>query len=264
MRYIQRMHIDSPPLRPVLSLETSGQAALGAEKVRLLEAVGRAGSISAAARTLGISYKHAWDGIAALNNLAGRPLVAGRKGGARGGGATLTPAGARFVEAFRRLEAETAERLRRIEAELGDEGPAARRVVAGVLRTSARNALAGTITKIAEGPVSCLVTLDLAPGMPLSAVITRSSLVDLGLFPGRAAVALIKAPFIRLAPPDTPGNGLATRVIRIDPEGEVTEVTLDIGGGRTLVAVGPRAALPSPGTACRAVIDPGHVILAVD
>lgn len=257
-------------LRPVLSLDTPETGPLGADRVRLLEAVGREGSISAAARALGISYKHAWDGVAALNNLAGRPLVEGRKGGAKGGGAALTPAGTRFVEGFRRWEAEIAEQLRRIEADLGEEGLTARRIMAGVLRTSARNAFAGTVATVEEGPVACTVGLEIAPAVCLRAVITRSSLVDLGLFPGRRAVALVKAPFVRLAAPGSPGEGaenrIPGRVARIDGDGAVAEVAVTIAAGRTLIAVATRdaAAALAPGAGVDALIDPDHVILAVD
>lgn len=251
-----------PDLRPVLALEASGLAPSGADRVRLLEAVGRAGSISAAARLLGLSYKHVWDGIAALNTLAGEPLVAGRKGGAKGGGAALTPAGARFVEAFRRLEGETAERLRHIAAE-GEGALSLRPLAAGVLRTSARNTLPGTVTRIEDGPVACTVTLALTAGASLQAVITHRSLVELGLFPGRRAIALIKAPFVRLGPA---GGGLSGPILRIDRDGDVAEVTLNLGEGTHLTAICPRTAVEgwSTGLPRGAEIDPNHIILAVD
>ncbi|HRJ61773.1 MAG TPA: LysR family transcriptional regulator, partial [Azospirillaceae bacterium] len=59
---------------------------MGETRVRLLEAVGREGSISAAARAVGLSYKAAWDAVDAMNNLFGRPLVGAQTGGRKGGG----------------------------------------------------------------------------------------------------------------------------------------------------------------------------------
>ena len=50
----------------------------GRGRIRLLEAVGREGSISAAARATGLSYKAAWDAIEGLNTLFGRALVEAR------------------------------------------------------------------------------------------------------------------------------------------------------------------------------------------
>jgi molybdate transport repressor ModE-like protein len=69
-------------------------SAAGPDRIRLLEAVGREGSISGAARAVGLSYKAAWDAIDALNGLFGGPLVEARSGGLHGGGAHLTDAAA--------------------------------------------------------------------------------------------------------------------------------------------------------------------------
>ena len=96
------------PLQAQIALSAPNAAPLGAQRVALLEAVGREGSISGAARALGLSYRGAWDAICAMNNLVGRSLVEGQTGGRRGGGARLTEEGARLVASFRRLEVEMA------------------------------------------------------------------------------------------------------------------------------------------------------------
>ena len=57
------------------------------DRIRLLEAVAREGSISAGAREAGITYKAAWDALDALSNLFGQPLLETRTGGKAGGGA---------------------------------------------------------------------------------------------------------------------------------------------------------------------------------
>ena len=62
---------------------------IGARRIALLEAIGAAGSITAAAKSVGLSYKGAWDAVNAINNLADRPLVQGSTGGAGGGGTQL-------------------------------------------------------------------------------------------------------------------------------------------------------------------------------
>ncbi|MDY6858520.1 MAG: LysR family transcriptional regulator [Pseudomonadota bacterium] len=67
-------------IRAEVSFASSGASRMGKERVRLLEAVGREGSISAAARATGVSYKAAWDAITAMNNLVGQPLVAAQTG----------------------------------------------------------------------------------------------------------------------------------------------------------------------------------------
>jgi molybdate transport system regulatory protein len=77
---------------------------VGPGKIRLLEAIEREGSISAAGRALGMSYKRAWDLVDALNALIGAPVVETSAGGHRGGGATLTEAGRRLVADYRAIE----------------------------------------------------------------------------------------------------------------------------------------------------------------
>jgi molybdate transport system regulatory protein len=83
---------------------------LGPGKVRLLELIAETGSIAAAARAMGMSYRRAWLLIEAANGLAGGPAVETAAGGSGGGGARLTPLGRELVARYRGIEAET-ERL---------------------------------------------------------------------------------------------------------------------------------------------------------
>jgi molybdate transport system regulatory protein len=80
------------------------QGRIGPGKIGLLEAIDREGSISAAGRALGMSYKRAWDLVDALNKLIGTAAVAASPGGHRGGGATLTEAGRNLVADYRAIE----------------------------------------------------------------------------------------------------------------------------------------------------------------
>lgn len=80
------------------------QGRIGPGKIALLEAIDREGSISAAGRALGMSYKRAWDLVASLNTLIGQAVVAASPGGYRGGGATLTDAGRNLVADYRAIE----------------------------------------------------------------------------------------------------------------------------------------------------------------
>ena len=83
---------------------------VGPGKIALLEAVAQEGSISAAARVLGLSYRRAWLMIDEMNQLFRDPVVTAGAGGAKGGQASLTALGSRLVRTYRELEAETAER----------------------------------------------------------------------------------------------------------------------------------------------------------
>src|ERR1700693_4948856 len=80
---------------------------LGPGKVDLLEAIERKGSISAASREMGMSYRRAWLLVDALNTMFGKPLVVAAAGGAHGGGAQITKLGKEIAGAYRRIEQRT-------------------------------------------------------------------------------------------------------------------------------------------------------------
>jgi molybdate transport system regulatory protein len=245
----------------------------GRDRIRLLEAVGREGSISAAARAVGLSYKAAWDAIDALNDLFGRPLVAARSGGSRGGGAQLTNSGIRVVEALTRLEGELSRALNGLEPHLRDGGIVMSNQVPGfVLRTSARNTLRGVVTRIRADAVSAEVFLSVAEDTTLRSIITRRSVDELGLCPGRDALALIKAPLIAIAPAREakflPGaNRIKGALARKQPGAHDTELIVDIGAGTKLVATMDTPRVKAMHLRNRdpvwAAFDPRHVILAV-
>jgi molybdate transport system regulatory protein len=81
--------------------------AIGPGKVALLEAIAQTGSISAAAKTLGMSYRRAWILVDETNRCLVRPAVRTAAGGMRGGGTALTPTGLLLVHRYRKLERRT-------------------------------------------------------------------------------------------------------------------------------------------------------------
>jgi molybdate transport system regulatory protein len=80
------------------------QGRIGPGKIALLEAIDREGSISAAGRGLGMSYRRAWELVDSLNKLIGTPVVSTSPGGHHGGGAQLTDAGRALVADYRLIE----------------------------------------------------------------------------------------------------------------------------------------------------------------
>ena len=86
-----------------------GNAMLGPGKADLLELIGKTGSISAAGKAMGMSYKRAWTLVETLNGIFREPLVASSRGGASGGGARLTETGEKILEQYRQLEARVEE-----------------------------------------------------------------------------------------------------------------------------------------------------------
>jgi molybdate transport system regulatory protein len=85
--------------------------AIGPGKADLLEGIRETGSIAAAGRRMGMSYKRAWYLVETMNRCFTRPLVVASKGGRAGGGARLTQLGQEVLERYRRMQALTADAI---------------------------------------------------------------------------------------------------------------------------------------------------------
>ncbi|GAB3629614.1 transcriptional regulator ModE family protein [Pandoraea terrae] len=241
---------DSPKASPSPALQLTGALLLhsggtplgGHARIALLEQIEAHGSITAAAKAVGMSYKAAWDAIDAMNNLAGEPLVARSTGGRGGGGTRLTPRGARLVRAFRAVESAQQQFLARLGEDIEQFDTQWRLIGRLGMQTSARNQLYGTVSAIRAGGVNDEVTLSLAGGQSIVATLTHESCVTLGLSVGAEAFALIKASWVMLATEDDAAH-LSTRnrlagTIETVTHGEVdSEVTLALPGGARLASV---------------------------
>jgi molybdate transport system regulatory protein len=112
--------------RPVLRIRiVFGDAEmLGPGKAELLERIDLCGSIAAAGRAMGMSYKRAWELVGTLNAMFREPLVDSTRGGPGGGGAVLTEAGRTVLTLYRAFERDAAEggaaRLQALQALLRD------------------------------------------------------------------------------------------------------------------------------------------------
>ena len=258
----------------VLSLGGGRRSMVGRERIALLEAVGVHGSITRAAQAVGLSYKAAWDALDAINNLMPRPAVLGRTGGAKGGGATLTEDGQALIAAFRLIEGKLGRAAARLSAgEVGDLADPFSLLWSLGMKTSARNAYRCRVRNVHPGAVSTEVELDLTESTSLTALVTRESVTDLGIVPGREVMALIKASFVILAVgEDCPSVSARNRikgVVAAREDGPVSsEIVLDIGAGRSLTAVitrdGAEELEIAPGRIAWALIKASHVILLVD
>lgn len=95
------------PIRPLVRprLYLGSELSIGPGKIDLLRKVGELGSISAAARELGVPYKRAWLLIESLNRGFPAPVLETAIGGKAGGGARLTPLGEALIAAYAALEA---------------------------------------------------------------------------------------------------------------------------------------------------------------
>jgi molybdate transport system regulatory protein len=207
------------------------------QRLALLEQIAVQGSITRAAKAAGLSYKAAWDAIDELNNLAEQPLVSRSVGGKGGGGARLTPAGARLLALHQRVQALQAQLLQAAEddADLQLLGRL-------LLRTSARNQLSGRVRAIQAQGRNDLVELELPGGALIRAQITRDSTEKLELSAGAGVVALIKAGWLELQPLSAPLDparnaleGWIERVLAAD-DGP-SEVRIGLASGQTLCAL---------------------------
>lgn len=93
------------PAGPRLRVVIEPDVAIGPGKADLLEAIRDTGSISAAGRKLGMSYRRAWLLVDELNQHLGAPVVEAQTGGAKGGGAALTATGQEVLDRYRNMEA---------------------------------------------------------------------------------------------------------------------------------------------------------------
>jgi molybdate transport system regulatory protein len=101
-----------------ISITLSSGARIGPGKARLLESIRDTGSISGAARAMGMDYKRAWLLLDTLDRAFDTPVLERKTGGPGGGGAALTAFGAELLERYRRMEAEARALAERDLAEL--------------------------------------------------------------------------------------------------------------------------------------------------
>ncbi|WP_200157091.1 TOBE domain-containing protein [Allochromatium vinosum] len=258
-----------------LSIDTALGTFLGDTRIRLLEAIGRHGSISRAAKAVPMSYKAAWDAIDAMNNLAESPLVESAVGGRQGGGTRLTPYGSRLIAMYRAVEQEYQEAMERLSREIAQSEEADLAQCRQLLRrlamkTSARNQFIARVAELRHSEVSAEVRLCLDAGQTLVALITRESALSLGLTPGSEVQAFIKASSVILTTEPSlrtsARNQLWGTVKRIHPGSVNAEVTLEIAGGRTVTALLANESLTAlgleVGSTARAVFKASSVILA--
>lgn len=229
-------------LQGSLWLTVAGENFGGHGRVALLASVAACGSITQAARSLGMSYKTAWDAIDSMNNLAGEPLVERLVGGRGGGGTRLTPRGERLVENFRLIEHEHQrfiEQLGQQATGIADDYLLVRRMS---MKSSARNQFHGTVTRVNRGVVNDEVELAMTSGVKLVAQVTHDSVEELGLEQGSEVFALVKASSIILVS-DGEGARFSARnrllgvVARIQPGAISTEVVIELPAGLTLVVI---------------------------
>ena len=269
------MAVARPPQLSVgadLWLSLDGRNLAGARRVALLAEIARVGSITQAAKSVGLSYKGAWNAIDDMSNLAGEPLLERSVGGKGGGSTRLTPRGEKLVHNFELIRAEHArfvERLNRKAQGLTDDYSLMESIA---MKTSARNQFAGTVHAVRSGAINDEIELKVIGGLRIVATVTRESRNDLGLEIGTRAFALVKASSILLMVEAgdvrlSARNQLAGTVTRVLPGAVNTEVVLELARGGSVAAVitnhSVKALGLAKGSAATAVFKASSVILGV-
>jgi len=161
---------------------------LGEGGACLLRSIERYGSISKAAKEIGISYRFAWNQLAEMEKTIGSPVIVRKRGGATRGGAELTGSARRML-----LQYETMKKYlgRAIQDEYGWEAVG--------LKLSARNRIKGIVKEVNKGKVTSTVKMEVNVPASITAVITKEAVEDLQIKPGDIVEAIIKATEVMIA-----------------------------------------------------------------
>ena len=248
---------------------------LADKRLQILRAVAQAGSISAAARTVGVSYKAAWQALDTLSNLAGTNLVERSVGGAGGGGAQLSPAGQALLQAAAGMDAARQELHQRWQQSPRGHADLAQppTLPSLGLHTSMRNQWPCTVLSWQLHGALALVKLQAqhAPGMQLQARITAESAELLGIEAGQTLLALAKATALQVsahhgadgqAPAPLPINTWLGHIQRIHPGTAGDEVAAQLPQGVQLVGFAPPQTAWPLGSTVRLHLPDSAVVLA--
>ncbi len=238
------------PSSPALPIEISGsiwfrsgeQQWGNQRRMALLAAIGDKGSITAAAKQINLSYKAAWDAVDTMNNLAGEPLVLRTTGGQRGGGATLTPRAQELIHLYQALHQEHERFMGQLARASVLSTDNLELIQNMMVQTSARNKLTGVIDHIKPGAVNDKVILNAGQNLQLTASVTKESVENLALQPGKRILAFIKASSVIVGLPQntqklSASNQLRGRINRITTGTVNSEVCITLNSGPVIAAM---------------------------
>lgn len=220
---------------PTALLQALGHP-LSDRRLQVLRALETCGSISQAAREVGVSYKAAWQAIDTLSNLAGVPVVAKSVGGAGGGGARLTQAGQDLLRAAQAMAQARGAVMQHLQTAV----PVQRLGI----QTSMRNQWPCVVQKVElAGPLALVHVQSTHGDLFVTARITAESAQLLGLQAGMSVLAMCKATAVEVsdaaamqATTSNTWQGKATHVT----QGEIgDEISLQMAPGVQWVGFSP-------------------------
>ena len=219
----------------LLTLNINQQLFTDPKRIDLLRAIEQSGSLSQAAKQIGISYKTAWDAINEINQLAPKPFLITATGGKNGGGTKLSAYAVRFIQLYdllTQLQYKAFNILNDDNIPLDD----ILKITAKLsLQTSARNQIYGNVSSIEATHIAGLVKVKLNDNQTeLKAYITQQSIERLKLNIDKTVLLLIKAPLIELN--NLNENQLIVKVEEIVTDGQLSEISFSLPSGIMLYA----------------------------
>ncbi len=216
----------------------------------LLDAIGQEGSITAAAKKIGLSYKAAWDAVDTMNNLAGEALVERSTGGFHGGGAKLTKRAHELIRLYQAVNQEHERFIALLSRSNNEFSQNLELMQHMMIETSARNKLLGVVDHISPGAINDEVTLTIGDGIQIIATISKESVQNLDLYPGKRALAFIQAASVIVGLPGgdlrlSARNQLQGTVNRIVTGAVNAEVSIALEQGQIIAAMLSKESLES-------------------
>ena len=237
-------------------------------RIDILRQIGELGSISKAARAVGVSYKAAWQAVDTLTNLSGVALLDRAVGGRGGGGARLTEAGQQLLVAAQALKSARTQAVQQVQGSDGDQHVATAARLA--VRTSMRNQWPCVVSDMDVQGQIVMVRLHAvaSEAFHVRARITRESAELLGLRRGIVVQALCKATAVHaqsLAPGENPDaeNCWSGSVTRISRGALGDEVSARLGGGLQIVGFSDPGAGMKARSRVMLRVDDSAVVLAL-
>ena len=241
------------------------------KRLAILRAVASTGSISEAARQVGVSYKSAWQAIETLTNLAGTTLVEKVVGGPGGGGARLTLAGESLLRASAQWQTLQQAWFKQFGYQALNDSRASFAAVGLSMQTSMRNQWPVTVEQCEVADGRSRVELRLSDGQKLWAQITPESQQLLGLAPGLSVLAMCKASAVSVSSEQgSPSNCLRGQVRRSEGDSVVTasaktkgcSVSVQVSRDVCLVGYWDDDGVAQVGGSVSVCIDPMAVVIA--
>lgn len=209
---------------------------LGKGRIELLKQIDTHGSLSKAAKAMKMSYKAAWDSLNEMKQLSDEELIISESGGKGGGGSKLTKKAHNYIKIYELLYKTQQDFLKSIESYTEDVDALQLFLQRNSVRTSARNQLFGTITKIEAGKINSLLTIYIDDSLHVKASITNESAKELGIKVDKKVYALIKAPWVKISTKQS-DNSLEGTILSIKKEEELVEVLLKINNKLTITSI---------------------------